>query len=235
MEPVNTSRQAFDQSDIGRFKAEVLAERLAGRFGVEVGYSVAPYDSRVHAAAFDEPSRLGVLVGAVDNASARSAIAATLAERAPSSRSEAQPIVWLDAGNGRNGGQVLLGNATRPDQLRRAFNLATGLCHALPAPSLQRPDLLEAQPEQPRVRMGLDCARAVSEGEQSRTINQFIAALVSSYLEHLLDGTCSWMATYADLDNGTLRCIPADPSHVASLTGLRPSDLVARVGVAQQT
>ena len=130
VEPVNTSRQAFDRSDVGRFKAEVLAERLARRFGREVAYSVAPYDSRVHAAAFDEPSRLGILVGAVDNASARSAIAATLAERAPSWNSEAQPILWLDAGNGRNSGQVLLGNATRPYHLRRAFNPATGLCHA---------------------------------------------------------------------------------------------------------
>jgi hypothetical protein len=62
-----------------------------------------------------------------------------------------------------------------------------------------------------------------------------MAALVSSYLERLLDGTCSWMATYADLDNGTLRCVPADPSQVAPLTGVRPSDLVARVGVAQQS
>jgi len=130
---VNTSRQAFDRSDVGRFKAEVLAERLARRFGREVGYSVAPYDSRVHAAAFDEPSRLGILVGAVDNASARSAIAVTLADRAPSWSSEVQPILWLDAGNSRNSGQVLLGNATRPDHLRGAFNPATGLCHALPA------------------------------------------------------------------------------------------------------
>jgi hypothetical protein len=234
VEPVNTSRQAFDRSDVGRFKAQVLAERLARRFGREVAYSVAPYDSRVHAAAFDEPSRFGILVGAVDNASARAAIAATLAERAPSWHSKAQPIVWLDAGNSRNSGQVLLGNATRRDHLHGAFNPATGLCHALPAPSLQRPDLLEAPPE-PLPPVRLDCARAVSEGEQRRTINQFMAALVSSYLERLLDGTCGWMATYADLDNGTLRCIPADPSQVAVFIGVRPSDLVARVGVAQQS
>jgi PRTRC genetic system protein C len=230
VEPVNTSRQAFERSDVGRFKAEVLAERLARRFGREVAYSVAPYDSRVHAAAFDEPSRFGILVGAVDNASARAAIAATLAE--PSWHSKAQPIVWLDAGNSRNGGRVLLGNATRRDHLHGAFNPATGLCHALP--SLQRPDLLEAPPVA-LVPVRLDCARAVSEGEQGKTINQFMSALVTSYLERLLDGTCSWMATYADLDNGTMSCIPADPSQVAALTGVRPSDLVARVGVSQQT
>src|SRR5712692_1468505 len=35
VEPVNTSRQAFDRSDVGRFKAQVLAERLTRRFGRE--------------------------------------------------------------------------------------------------------------------------------------------------------------------------------------------------------
>jgi len=60
VEPVNSSRQTFDRADVGRFKAQVLAERLARRFGHDVGYSVAPYDSRVHTAAFDAPSRLGV-------------------------------------------------------------------------------------------------------------------------------------------------------------------------------
>jgi len=62
-------------------------------------------------------------VGAVDNAAARRALAATI---------EAQPWyggigqvpgrVWLlDCGNGPNSGQVLLGNAARPEALRGAF------------------------------------------------------------------------------------------------------------------
>src|SRR5439155_23911290 len=43
VEPHNVARQCFDRADVGRFKAEVLAERLARRFGREVGYSVLPY------------------------------------------------------------------------------------------------------------------------------------------------------------------------------------------------
>jgi hypothetical protein len=99
----------------------------------------------------------------------RRAIAATLGERVPytSSKNAPAPILWLDAGNARNSGQVLLGNALHPDQLHGAFDSADEVCFALPAPSLQRPDLLTA------------------------------------YVERLMDGTCRWMATYLDLDDGS--------------------------------
>lgn len=129
-------------------------------------------------------------------------------------------VWWLDSGNGRNSGQVLLGNATRPEALRGAFLPVAGRCRALPAPSLQRPDLLDAPPEpQPRP----DCAEAVAGGDQGPTINQMVAALAASYVEKLLGGTCAWMASYFDLDDGTLRCVPADPKTVAALAGLHPN------------
>ena len=91
----------------------------------------------------------------------------------------------LANGNGRNSGQVLLGNATRPEALRGAFLPEIGLCRALPAPSLQRPDLLDAPPEpQPAP----DCAEAVASGDQGPTINQVVAAIAASYVEKLLAG-----------------------------------------------
>jgi PRTRC genetic system ThiF family protein len=220
VEPHNVARQCFDRSDVGAFKAEVLAERLARRFGREVGYSVLPYDGEVHAEVFgDARSRLNLLIGCVDNSAARRAIAATLDERAARSgySSQHQTVWWLDCGNGRNSGQVLLGNATRPDGLRGSFRASVGLCRALPAPSLQRPDLLDAHP--PRL-PAPDCAEAVVAGDQGATINQVVAAIAASYVEHLLAGTCAWMASYFDLDDGTLRCVPPDPKTVAGLVGL---------------
>jgi len=108
-------------------------------------------------------------------------------------------------GNYRNSGQVLLGNAVRPAQLRRAFDPAARLCHALPASSLQRSDRLGATPS-PEVTRLRDCAQAGAEGEQGRTINQIMAALLATYVEWLLDGT--WTATYGDLDNGLLQWVP---------------------------
>jgi hypothetical protein len=207
----------------------VLAERLATHFACEVGYSVLPYNARVHAAAFRHPSRLGLIIGAVDNAAARRAIATTLDEHTsrPFGWGSPPPVLWLDAGNGYNSGQVLLGNALRPEQLRCAFDPSSGLCRALPAPSLQRGDLLQAPPSG-NAQPPATCAVAVVRHEQSATINQLMAAILASYVERLLAGTCTWMATYVDLQDGFLQCVPADPRQAAAVVGLHPNALVSQ-------
>ena len=220
VESHNVARQAFDRSELGQFKAEVLARRLSRRFGSEIGYSVLPYDRELHAQVFDHPrSRLNLLLGCVDNAAARRAIAETLGVPI-GGRGYPGPtgsVWWLDCGNGRNSGQILLGNVTRPEELRGAFVPQTSLCRALPAPSLQRPDLLDAPPApQPQ----LDCAQAVVQGDQGPTINQVVAAIAASFVEKLVAGNCTWMASYFDLEDGTLRCVAADPKTVAGTAGL---------------
>jgi PRTRC genetic system ThiF family protein len=218
VEPHNVARQSFERADIGHFKAEVLAERLARRFGREVGYSVLPYDHELHSQVFGGTrSALNLLVGCVDNAAARRAIAATLGDRSSPYSSQCDRIWWLDCGNDRNSGQVLLGNATRVDTLRGAFLPQSSLCRALPAPGLQRPDLLEIPP-QPRP--SPDCAEAIVQGDQGPTINQVVAAIGAGYVERLLAGTCSWMASYFDLDDRTLRCTGVDPKIVGEIAGL---------------
>jgi hypothetical protein len=67
------------------------------------------------------------------------------------------------------------------------------------------------------------CALAVVRADQSATINQVMAALVASYVERLLNGTCSWMATYVDLDGGLLRCVAAEPREAAALLNVHPA------------
>ena len=62
VESHNVARQAFDRGDVGRFKAQVLAERLARRFGREVGYSVLPYDAELHAEVFGEARPVSTMV-----------------------------------------------------------------------------------------------------------------------------------------------------------------------------
>ena len=220
VEPHNVARQAFDPADVGRFKAQVLAERLAYRFGRTVGYALQPYDATLHAQVFREPvSRLNLLIGCVDNAAARRALAATLGHESD--------VWWLDTGNSRNSGQVLLGNAAHVDGLRGSFLSQPRVCRALPAPSLQRPDLLDAPPAPRPI---LDCAAAVAQAEQGQTVNQAVAAVAASFVEKLLDDTCCWMAAYFDLDDGTLRCLPAEPRAIAGLVGLHLNAITRRGG-----
>jgi hypothetical protein len=205
----------------------VLAERLSRRFGREIGYAALPYEAALHADVFASPARLRLLIGAVDNAPARRMLASTLERGGATWDARVSPraVWWLDCGNGRNSGQVLLGNALRVNQLRGAFSRADGVCCALPAPSLQRPDLLLASPQPAPQR---DCAEAVALGEQGPTINQVVAAVAASFIEKLLEGTCTWMASYFDMHDGVLRCVPADPKTVASLAGLHVNALLRR-------
>ena len=149
-----------------------------------------PYNSELHAQVFaDTGSKLNLLLGCVDNSAARRAIASTLENGSWDYGSGRGRVWWLDCGNGLNSGQILLGNASRAEELRGAFLRDVELCRALPAPSLQRPDLLEAPPEPQPV---LDCAEAVAQGDQGPTINQVVAAIASSCIEKLLSGTCRW-------------------------------------------
>lgn len=221
VEPHNVGRQAFDPADVDGFKAQVLAERLARRFRREVGYSVLPYSPKLHADVFRTPARLNLVVGAVDNAAARRGTAATLGSRGPYAASN---VWWLDAGNARNDGQVLLGNATAREALRAAFDQSAGLCTVLPAPSLQRPDLLTVPPL-PALPVA-DCAERMATGEQGRTINQVVAAIAASFVEKLLDGTCDWMDAYFNLDDGSLVCRAPDPRLMAGMLGLHPRTLL---------
>lgn len=55
-----------------------------------------------------------------------------------------------------------------------------------------------------------------------------MAAVAASYVQKLLDGTCTWMTTYVDMDGGFLQCIPADPPHVAQTAGLHINAVVKR-------
>ncbi len=52
-----------------------------------------------------------------------------------------------------------------------------------------------------------------------------VAAIAANFVEKLLAGTCAWMASYFDLDDGTLRCVAADPKTVAGIAGLHPNSV----------
>lgn len=216
VEPQNVARQAFEKRDVGRFKAEVLAERLMRRYEREVAYSVQPYSTGLHRVIFGStPSALHLVIGAVDNAAARRSIHQALEKGSTDYYGRPGREFWLDCGNLRNSGQILLGNHTDVSSLRGMFAEGQDEVEHLPAPTLQRPDLLTAAP-QPVRQVALDCAERMLVGDQGRSINQVMAAHAASLLEHVLDGTCDWMSCYVDCDLGTVRYVPIEPATVAS-------------------
>ena len=193
VEEGNLGRQSFSREDLDRFKSQALAERLVRRYGRPVAYSTMPV-------AMHKPLRFGLVIGCVDNGPARRDIASALAAESS--------CWWIDAGNGENYGQVLIGNSATGNS---AFSTDDRICLTLPLPSIQRPEIL-AQ----RKRRG--CAEAVEAGDQSPVINQVMAGLVVEAARRIIEGTCPWMQLYLDLEAGTLVPVLATPEVVRKIT-----------------
>ncbi len=214
VEPHNLRRQNFYPGDEGKFKSQVIAERLARNFQRRIGYSVYPYDSEL--AGNDNESLVshlvqGLIIGCVDNAEARQSIATKFQ----------YGNWWIDAGNGDASGQVLIGNSATAEQLDAAFDPTERTVDRLPLPSLQAPSLLV-----PVARLARDCADEVAADTQSPLINQAMAFLVLQMVKQFLDGTLTWMGAYIDLAAGTLQYVPAEPKTVARMMGLKVDSLM---------
>lgn len=201
VEENNLNRQSFTAADLGLFKSEALAKRLAGKYQRPIQYSVLPVGA-------GELPR-GIVVGCVDNGPARQAIADHLHDGQ----------WYVDSGNSRNFGQVLIGNS-ETDKLRPSF--VADLCFRLPLPTIQQPALLAQVPSQP------SCTEAVAADDQSPTINQAMGALVLEVVRRVIEGTCSWMQLYLDLDAGMLTPTMATPEVVSRLTGIKLSKLIEK-------
>ncbi len=181
VEPHNLLRQNFYQPDVGRYKSEALAERLSESYGRTIGYTVKPFREQTNGT---YPGvgryRPGLMIGCVDNARARREMEECLRQR---------PSLWLiDAGNGKNWGQVLIGNRAAGWQYHPG-SFKDGVCSELPSPAAQRPDLLNAVPETPP---DIDCAAALDLLDQDPTINQTMAMLVVQVVRRMAANDCPY-------------------------------------------
>ncbi len=213
VEEGNLIRQNFLRRELGQFKAEALALRLAQAYYRPVGYSTLPI-------AMTEVRYPGLIIGCVDSGPARRGIAERVggksltwvggySNQVPRELQSGPRLTaclwWVDTGNGENFGQVLLGNST-------GFAERDGTIVSLPLPTIQRPEILAQAPAQ------RDCADVA---EQGPAINQAMAALVVEVVRRLIEGTCLWMQLYLDLEAGTLHPVLATPEVVKRITGVK--------------
>jgi len=196
---VNIPRQNFCNAEVGRYKAETLAQRYSAAWGVEIGFHAQRFTAALLKRSFRD---ITILIGCVDNAAARKSIASALSNN----------TWWLDSGNSSDHGQVLLGSTSNKATLKKAFPQPK-ICNALPSPALQSPDLLTARPIITNVK--LSCAELQAASAQSLAINQRMAAEVSDYLMRMIVGPgLRRFATTIDLVTGTARSRPITPEEV---------------------
>ncbi len=213
VEASNIERQLFTRAELGRSKAQTLADRLNAAFGLDIiavpemataallGELAPPYQA------------IGILVGAVDTASGRRAIHESVARSAWR--------IWLDVGNEHDWGKVLLGTATEQHQLHSALTLG-GLCTALPAASLHYPHLLDEPAAQPQG----NCAGDMRAGLQSLMINQAMAAIAAQYLHQLINARrITIFETALDLANLTMTSTAITAATLAEASGLTVAEI----------
>jgi PRTRC genetic system ThiF family protein len=190
VEPKNVGRQLFVPQDVGQPKAAVIARRLSFMLGIDVTYHHRAFDADMV-----EPPRYGhtlkqIVVGCVDGHEGRKAM------------SLVDKVVWIDAGNHYDSGQVVIGDTLRQVPLHR-WDEEAGTVGTLPTVADWYPDLLkpELEPE-PEV----SCADLMQRGDQHLLINAMVAQITSNYVYKLLHQLpITSYQTTVDLELGVMK------------------------------
>ncbi|MFN0140847.1 MAG: ThiF family adenylyltransferase [Pyrinomonadaceae bacterium] len=214
----NIPRSNFCFAEVGRYKAQTLAERVSMAWGIETTFSCERFDPENHLKSSTSDYRsLTIIVGCVDNYLARREMHRALDEFR--SCGDASRVWWIDGGNGKASGQVLLGSTTRRLKPHEYFT-GTSICRALPAPSLQHPDLLE--PEKLEARSDVSCPERVRLGEQGLNVNQRVAVEIAEILSALLlTRSLKRYAVYFDLESGTSRSVYCTQETIQRVVGTK--------------
>lgn len=199
VEEHNVGRQMFTHADIGHHKAELIATRLNMALGLEIEYINEAFTAegmkelvRTHGT--------NIILGAVDNYLARQEIA-TLADNR-------NKLLWIDAGNDRSSGQVIIGNAGENWYRRNDFKHEEAYDY-LPHAGIVFPELLDPSDEVEPDTEGMSCAELLALGTQHLLINDMMANIAAQYLYKVLfnEPIYSHM-TYVDADSLTVKSVP---------------------------
>ena len=232
VETGNIPRSNFCFAEVGMNKAETLAGRVNRAWGIEVGFVKEGFRPALLQSKNDDwtvqssnSNKLTILVGCVDNHLARQQIHETLKFYGERSYDSSSPRVWwIDGGNGRDTGQVLIGNRLNEKEICESARKSP-IISLLPAPSLQHPDLLREGEnpvrKRPQSNERVTCAERILLGEQSLNVNQRVAVEINEMLTALLlTNSLKRFATYFDLESGTSRSLYTTPEKIEQAVSL---------------
>jgi len=194
VEQKNLVRQNFVSEDIGKNKAEVLAERYSKHFGVDITcFPEYVSDSADLVRIFKalDPNHVKVIIGCVDNNKTR-----LLIHKATQAYTKTnEPVFWIDAGNEEHHGQVVCGY-THPVPLLDSMGgevsdeFPLGLWSG--ANEFGLPTIVELHPEvlKPKDKLPTDlsCAERAVSAPQTIFVNQMAAVHIMNFLQQILNG-----------------------------------------------
>ena len=192
VESKNVGRQLFSKRDIGKNKAEVLANRYNQAFGLDVYWcpdfltednfsEIIPGSNRSHPV---------LILGCLDTAAARKTILDKVAGK------RGNHVWWLDAGNGQYTGQIVLGSTGSNEKI--SSGVGAYLVEYLPYPPLVFTDLVNPAQD---IERSLSCAEMLQSEEQSLNVNALVAGLMAEMLRLFLTGDLSYNIVQLDISS----------------------------------
>jgi PRTRC genetic system ThiF family protein len=167
----NMGRQLFTTSELGLTKSVVLINRVNRFFGTNWKAICQKITRRTNKDEF----RANIIISCVDSVKTRFDIAAQIKTMDAKSPSMDRPVYWMDFGNGRNSGQVILTTIGEVKQPASTKYKTTG---RLPYLTDEFKALLKAQPED----LSPSCSMADALHKQDLFINTSLSALGASLL-----------------------------------------------------
>jgi PRTRC genetic system ThiF family protein len=223
VEEKNLGRQLFCDAEVGVSKSLALARRYGQAFGLNTIAYQCEYSESMLLPDVD----LHVLIGCVDNHEARKALHETLGRNPERVAPHVMPREWwLDCGNLKDTGRVMLGSAYDAEACEGSF-LDKKRVIALPSPALQYPDLLIPE----RADVGgrpMSCAELQMANLQSLNINAGVAVQAADMLTRLLVAhDLKRFACAVNLASGSVKSSYCTPDEVAGAIG-RQGEFVIR-------
>jgi PRTRC genetic system ThiF family protein len=194
VEEKNVGRQLFTAADaaFGLPKAEIVARRLNTALGLDIAWIAEPVSAEKHLDRYGAQ----LIVSCVDNHLARSEL-------------HQASGVLIGAGNHRDGGQVVIGNTTDADLIRRHIDGRNGKYSYLPKEGVIFPALLEPEPPSETPEPNISCAELVQRREQNVLINDWMACVVGQYVYALLHRQpIRTFTSFISLDGMSVRSLP---------------------------
>ena len=194
VEEKNVGRQLFTPADaaLGLPKVEVVGKRLNMALGLDIAWIAEPFSSEKHGSRYGSQ----LVIGCVDNHLARLELHQTRG-------------ILIGAGNYRDGGQVIIGNASDMELMRRHLDGKDGKYAYLPKEGLLFPSLLEPETLTSETQPTLSCSDLVLRGEQDVLVNDWMACVVGQYVAALLRRQpIRTFASFISLDGMSVRSLP---------------------------
>jgi len=168
VEQKNILRQNFIAADLGKYKAEVLANRYSSHFGLEI-------DADLNKFTYDSSVRdYNIIVGCIDNNEARRSIYKRINDTFSTS------YFWIDSGNEKRSGQVVLGEYYNSNSFFGSKNfkwLNPSVVHLYP-------EILNS--DQDSVETEVSCAERAVEDAQNIFVNMTAANHVLNFLRQVI-------------------------------------------------